>query len=223
MTQDALRERRERRLVFARIKELAETRIPGRFDIAHLKAVHAHLFQDLPEHQPGAIRKDTYGWHKVRELEGGGPSHVVHYLHWGIEARIGAILDAFGGPPGLHGLSQQEAAARLARLYGDLDHAHGFYEGNSRTLREFTRELALAGGYTLDWTRAGNGGKGRNALYIARDVAVLERVYPGLSEERAMATDDPGEYQAWWHLAKLRKLQGEDSLERLILAALTGS
>jgi fido (protein-threonine AMPylation protein) len=90
-------------------------------------------------------------------LEGGGPSHIVHYLHEGIEARIDAILRELGGPVSLKGLSRQEAAVRLARLYGDLDRAHGFYEGNSRTLRKFTRELALAAGHTLDWTSGGRG------------------------------------------------------------------
>jgi fido (protein-threonine AMPylation protein) len=66
VTDAASRERRERRLVFARIKELAENPIRGLFDIAQLKAVHAYLFQDLPEHQPGMIRGNTDGWHKTR-------------------------------------------------------------------------------------------------------------------------------------------------------------
>jgi hypothetical protein len=35
-----------------------------------------------------------------------------------------------------------------------------------------------------------------------------------------MATDDRVEYEAWWHLVKLRELQGENLLEQLILAAL---
>jgi hypothetical protein len=34
-----------------------------------------------------------------------------------------------------------DAATKLNRLYGDLDHAHGVYEGNSRALREFTEAL----------------------------------------------------------------------------------
>ena len=215
----ASREQREGDLVASRIKELVEKPIQGKFDAAHLKSVHAYLFQDLPEHRPGIIRRDSDGWHKTRELEGQGPSHVVHYLHRRVAARIAAILRAFGGPARLRGLPLGDAAARLARLYGDLDHAHGFYEGNSRTLREFTRELALAAGYTVDWTRAGSGRNARNALYVARDVAVLERAYPGLTEEQAMTTADRTEYEAWWHLARLRELQGEYSLERLVLAA----
>jgi cell filamentation protein len=214
------REQREADLVRLRIVELAENPIAGNFDLAHLKAIHAHLFQDLPEHQPGVIRGDTDGWRKVRELEGRGASHVVHYSQTVIAARIEAILRDFGGPATLKGLPLDEAAARLAGLYGDLDHAHGFHEGNSRTLREFMRTLTLAASYTLDWTRVGNGTEARNALYIARDVAVLERAYPELTEARAMATDDRAEYEAWWHLTKLRELQGENSLRDIIVAAL---
>ena len=158
------RAQRDGDLVAFRIKELAEKPLSGRFDAAHLKAVHAYLFQDLPEHEPGVVRGDTDGWRKARELEGRGPSHVVHYAHAGVEVRIDAILRDFGGPTTLRDLPLDEAAACLARFYGDLDHAHGFYEGNSRTLREFMRALALAANYTLDWTRVGIGTEARNAL-----------------------------------------------------------
>ena len=215
------RERREAKLVFARIRELYETPVQGSFDRAHLQAIHAHLFQDLPHHRPGVIRSNTDGWNKVRELEGHGPSHVVRYVHKGIGTRISGVLRAFGGPGTLRDLPPEHVAARMARLYGDLDHAHGFYEGNSRTLREFMRCLADAAGYTLDWTQAGMGAEARNALYVARDVEVLERFYPGLNEERAMATDDRAEYQAWWNLEKLRRLRGENTIERIFARALT--
>jgi cell filamentation protein len=181
----------------------------------------SYLFQDLPEHQPGVIRRDTDGWRKARELEGRGPSHAVHYVHAVIEARIDAILRGFGGPATLRGLPPQAVATCLAQLYGDLDHAHGFYEGNGRTLREFMRELALAGGCNLDWVRSDIGTEARNALYVARDVEVLARAYPGLTEDRAMTTADRAEYEAWWHLQKLREMQGENSLARIIRDALT--
>jgi hypothetical protein len=35
-----------------------------------------------------------------------------------------------------------------------------------------------------------------------------------------MATDDRFEYEAWWHLTKLRELQGENSLRHIIGAVL---
>lgn len=212
---------RERAFVRARLVELYENPIQGNFDTAHLKAVHAYIFQNLPEHQPGIIRGDTDGWSKAREIEGRGPSHVVKYLHEGVEGRIDAILRDFGGPDSLRNLAVEEAALRLAKLYGDLDHAHGFYEGNSRTLREFTRELASAAGHILDWTHVGQDREGRNALYVARDVQVLERAYPDLTPERAMETPDRAEYHAWWHLKALHEAQGRNSLESIIKNALT--
>lgn len=215
------RERREANVVRLRIAELYETPIQGNFDLAHLKAIHAWLFQDLPEHRPGIVRADSGGWNKARTLEGGAPSHVVRYAHEGVESKLDAILKNFGAPDALRGLPVQEAAARLARLYGDLDHAHGFYEGNSRTLREFTRGLAAAAGYILDWTRSAAGAGARNALYVARDVEVLERAYPGLTEARAMATDDRAEYEAWWHLEKLKATRGENTLEQIIAWSLS--
>ena len=215
------RERREANVVRLRISELHETPIQGSFDLAHLKAIHAWLFQDLPENQPGIVRADSDGWNKARALEGRGPSHVVLYVATGVAAKLDAILIGFGGSNALHGLPLQEAAARLAQLYGDLDHAHGFHEGNSRTLREFTRELAAAAGYVLDWTRSGVGTEARNALYVARDVEVLERAYPGLSADRAMATDGRGEYEAWWHLEKLRQMMGGNTLQCIIAESLS--
>jgi cell filamentation protein len=108
------------------------------------------------------------------------------------------------------------AARRLAGLYADLDHAHGFYEGNSRTLREFTRSLAEAAGFTLDWIGTGVEASERNQLYIARDAAVLERVFPGLSEQRAMETDNRAEYEAWFRLQRLRGMMGERTLEAIV-------
>ena len=166
------------------------------------------------------VRSDSDGWNKARELEGRGPSQVVRYVHRRIGARIGSVLRKFGGPDALRDRGLDEAVALLARLYGDLDHAHGFHEGNSRTLREFTRELADAAGFQLDWTRVGMTAEARNALYVARDVAVPERAFPGLTEDRAMATDDRHEYESWWHLEKLRKFQDDRALERIVRGAL---
>jgi cell filamentation protein len=61
-------------------------------------------------------------------------------------------------------------AQRLAYYYGDLDAIHAFREGNSRTLRAFTADLAQAAGYRLVWAKVG---EQRQQLYHARDVAVM--------------------------------------------------
>ena len=216
------REEREGFLVSNRLSELYEDPIKGNFDAEHLKAVHAYIFQDLPEHYPGQVRHDTHDrWTKNRVLEGASGGYEVHYAHENIEPRIAETLTAFGGADGIKGLPVGDAADRLASLYGDLDHAHGFYEGNSRTLREFTRELANEAGYELDWAATGAGAKERNQLYIARDVDVLQRAFPGLTPERGMETNDRAEYEASLALDGLTRRMGEDSLAAIIRGGLT--
>jgi hypothetical protein len=103
----------------------------------------------------------------------------------------------------------------LPRLYGDLDFVHGFHEGNSRTLREFTRSLAEAAGYDLSWSSTNVTAAERNRLYIARDIAVLERAFPGLTPQRGMETNDRAEYEASLALQALRRVPGV-SLEAII-------
>jgi cell filamentation protein len=64
-------------------------------------------------------------------------------------------------------------AKRLSYYYGELDAIHAFRDGNSRTLRVFTTDLAEAAGHRLDWARAAQRTKDRQRLYHARDLAVM--------------------------------------------------
>jgi len=214
-------EQNEAALVYNRIRELRLDPIKGNFDAEHLKAVHRYIFQDLPHHRPGIVREDTSNWTKHRALEGRPVVYDVPYASQDILAKITNALEEFGGPDAIDGLTPDAAATRLAQLYGDLDHAHGFYEGNSRTLREFTRELAKEAGFNLDWTKTGVGAKERNELYVARDLAFYEREFPGLTEERAMQTDDRREYEAYFTVRSLREAAGDRTLEAIIREGLT--
>lgn len=213
-------DQREAALVFARIKELYVAPLEGAFDLPHLQAHHAYIFQDLSHHQPGVIRGDTDGWSKHRRLEGSPISYGVSYAHRDIASKAAAVLDHVAGPSALRGLGPDEMATKLAGLYGDLDHAHCFYEGNSRTLREFFRNLAREAGYRLDWAPTGADAETRNRLYLARDLLVLERSWPGLDEARAMATSDRAEYEAWFQIEQVRSAMTH-SLRRLIRDGLT--
>ncbi len=44
---------------------------------------------------------------------------------------------------------------------------------NSRTLRQFTSDLALNAGMNLDWSMVAADDDARRKLYLARDVAVI--------------------------------------------------
>lgn len=186
-------------LSFFRIKELELNPLPGNFDAAHLRAIHGYIFQDSPEHAPGQYRPENPGgiYVKNRALEATPARYHVHYRPDGIAPAVDEALKRFGGPQALRGLSTDEAADKLATLYGDLDHAHPFREGNSRTLRHFTEQLAKESGFDLDWSRSNADAASRDHLYIARDLAVTERAFPGLDRQRAMDTNDRAEYEAW--------------------------
>ena len=108
------RDAAEAKLVFSRIKELYEHPIRGPLDLDHLRAVHAHIFQDLPQHRRGEVRGDTSGWSKNRLLEGSNSVHEVHYAHEGVADRIRTTLRDLGGPASLKGLDPTAFASRMA-------------------------------------------------------------------------------------------------------------
>jgi cell filamentation protein len=41
---------------------------------------------------------------------------------------------------------------RLAYYYGEINARHPFREGNGRTQRAFTRQLAASAGWSVDWS-----------------------------------------------------------------------
>ncbi len=220
MAADPAVERREGALAANRIRELAEKPLVGSFDADHLKAIHAYIFQDLPHHRPGEMRGDTPGWSKIRALEGQVGVHEVHYAHDNIPGRAQTVMRELGGPAALSGLAPDAFASRMAKLYGDLDFTHPFHEGNSRTLRELTRLLAQVAGYDINWTSTNVDAAERNRLYVARDIAVLERAFPGLTPQRGMETNDRAEYEASLALPGLHRTPGT-SLEAIIREGLT--
>ncbi|MDR0441344.1 MAG: Fic family protein [Candidatus Accumulibacter sp.] len=181
----------ESRLVRNRIKELEHHPIPGKFDAAHLKETHRVLFQDCPgqgitHHSPGEFRPPTPPdklHFKNRSLEA---SHVHSYVGYSwMSADDRGELDEIlktADPRRLSGLKPGAFTAAIADLYSRLDYLHPFLEGNSRTLRTFTRQLAKASGYELDWTRFNQTSKSRDDLCIARDRAVNEIALTRLPE-----------------------------------------
>jgi len=200
------REKREGLATASRIYELALNPLAGSYDRAHLQAFHAYIFQDLPQYKPGMIRHDANElWMKYRISESVPESEGrrVFYAPRGVGDLMKEALSRAGGIEGLSGLDHAAFAGRMARLYGDLDYAHGFLEGNSRTLRAFTRQLAHDAGYRLDWHTTNADAAARDRLYAARDIAVLERHFPGLP-----TTPEPGlsrdQMDAWSDLKRMR-------------------
>ena len=129
----------EARRTHRRIAELIDTLMPGRFDIAHLKAIHRYIFQDVYE-WAGQFRT-------VNISKGGHLFGLADFL----ESSLQQVLLKLAAENHLVGLDIDAFAGRAAYFLGELNAAHPFREGNGRTQREFLRELGLKAGHYIDW------------------------------------------------------------------------
>lgn len=211
-------EQREAYLTAIRQSQLVLNPVQGEFDVAHLREVHRRIFQDLPHHGPGEFRPDASGHFKNRVLEATREGIVVPYaLRPETDRLLGPTLAALQGGKALQGMDTLEMSDALAQTYARLDHLHPFREGNSRTLRTFTEQLARENGHQLDWGTTNVTAQSRDALYIARDLAVIQLRYPGLTADQMMTTDSRERYEMAFQLNKYRL---HDPLQEIIRRSL---
>jgi cell filamentation protein len=137
----------EARRTHRRIAELIDTPVPGlvprlvpgSFDLAHLKAIHRYIFQDVYE-WAGQFRT-------VNISKGGHLFGVAAFL----EPALRQTVEKLAAENYLVDLDAALFAGRAAYFLGELNAAHPFREGNGRTQREFIRELGLKAGRHIDW------------------------------------------------------------------------
>ena len=163
--------------------ELLHDPIKGDFNVAYLKEINRRIFQDLPGFKfddvtPGEYRSPCplgKDWIKQRELTSIGAYSVVAYspMDEVAQEQLESILSDVDLDK-LRKMDVSEFVEEMGKLYTKLDYIHPFGDGNSRTLRVFTRQLANEAGYILDWSRFAEGNAGRDILYIARDLSVNE-------------------------------------------------
>ena len=215
-------ESEENQLTFARIAELQRDPVQGRFDVAHLQEVHRRIFQDVSEHRPGEFRPDAPMHYKNRPLMSTRDNMLVHYaLRPEIDAKLGPTLDALKGGEALKGYDLLEMSEAISQTYSRLDYLHPFREGNSRTLRTFTQQLARENGYELDWGTTNVTLQSRDALYIARDMAVIQQRNPGISMDDAMAATTREDYEQKFTLAKqVERYRNADPLQEIVRRSL---
>jgi cell filamentation protein len=124
-----------------RIVQLINSPMPGRFDTAHLKAIHRCIFQDV------------YAWagqfRTVNISKGGHPFGAAGF----VEPTLNDLLEKLSAENYLKALPPKVFSSRAGFFLGEINAAHPFREGNGRTQREFIRELALHAGFVVDWSR----------------------------------------------------------------------
>lgn len=137
LTDQALLDKAEREWVVQRTMEGCPT---GNFDLAHLCAVHLHLFQDVFD-WAGQIRT-------VELSKNGDDFQALAYIAVGM-ANVHTRLLA---RKMLVGLDRMAFADEAAKIIGDVNYVHPFREGNGRTQLQYLEQLADHAGHPLDIT-----------------------------------------------------------------------
>ncbi|MDO4729467.1 MAG: Fic family protein [Bacteroidota bacterium] len=159
------------KLSFIRLSELRENPIKGNFDLEHLKKLNGYIFQDSPDvagkFRPEVKISGNELWQKVRSYSGFG-SITVCYSPMDSKSIKEAedVLNSVNIER-LKTLDKADLAKEIASIYKKLDYIHPFPDGNSRTLREFTRTLSEEAGFKLDWAKST-----QTEVYLARDFEV---------------------------------------------------
>lgn len=124
------------------VKQRAGEPFPaGRLSVAHYRAIHRHLFQDV------------YTWagrfRSVRIAKGESmfayPEHVA--------AGMRDLFAWLYRRDHLKGLSAEEFARHTAHFLAELNALHAFRDGNGRSQLAFTTLLAAQAGYPFDLDR----------------------------------------------------------------------
>ncbi len=171
----------EGQCTFQRITELELVPVRGKFDIAHLKEVHRRIFQDLPSHginelPPGEFRQQVESgeiWKKERAFKTLNIDYTVVYSNMDAQAheQLNKVLEK-AAPENLKTLGHAEFSKTIAKIYSEIDYIHPFKDGNSRTLRAFTQQLASESGYAIEWDKCSINQAEIEKFYKARDISV---------------------------------------------------
>ena len=130
-----------------RAEQLRAQPLAGRFDTAHYRAIHHHLFQDVYE-WAGAFRK-------VEFSKGSSAFAPLKTATHSLESWGEKILGDIAAENYLKGLKKTAFVERLTHHYGELNFWHPMREGNGRATKEFLFQLAKQAGFELEFQRVG--------------------------------------------------------------------
>jgi fido (protein-threonine AMPylation protein) len=186
-------ETQERRLTALRAAEIAsgEAHIPRTFDLAHLQAIHRHLFQDVYE-WAGELRATEL----VRPAADPNQPPNEFVKPEDVERLAGTVFGQLGDPAELRGRPQAEVVDALARTYAAVNVLHPFVEGNGRAQRIFLDHVAEAAGYRIEWNRIADR---QNAMMAEAFGVGSEPVRQALADCVVPADLDRQAANAAWH------------------------
>jgi cell filamentation protein len=146
----------EAELTASRIYDVIRNPIPGGYDLAHLRAFHRHIFQDVYD-WAGELRTVSIGRGRLFSL----PQHIV--------ADADELFSWLARVDHLRGRDRDAFVDDLTELFADLNALHPFREGNGRTQRAFLGQLAVHAGHPIHWA----------ALDPAENIAASKAAHEG--------------------------------------------
>lgn len=116
----------------------AEGAPEGDLDLAHLKAIHRHLFQDI---------YDWAGEIRTVEISKDGSQFMFRRF---IESGMADVHRRIVVANYFTGLSKEVFAAVAGEIIGDVNYVHPFREGNGRVQLLFLKQLCDRAGHPLN-------------------------------------------------------------------------
>ena len=139
ITDEATLEESEAAYVAIKSFQLSQTPLKANFDIAHLQAIHRHLFSDVYE-WAGELR--------TIDISKGG-NLFAHHNH--IQSAAAQVFKGLADERQLQGLDPAAFSERATHYLGEINALHPFREGNGRAQREFISHLGQNTGYYIAW------------------------------------------------------------------------
>ncbi|MGI4734077.1 MAG: hypothetical protein ACRYG7_02765 [Janthinobacterium lividum] len=148
---------------------IGDVYLPGKFDAAHLRDVHAHVMQDIYP-LPGATRGDELLMAKAvvkanpnqtlppnYDTRIGASGQPITLL---VAAKVNERLEELSGKLAaentLGGLEKPEFVTRLADYYTHYSHAAPFQAGNEHVLNVVINQIGVEAGYVVEPSAAKN-------------------------------------------------------------------
>lgn len=128
----------------ARAAQLRLQPIAGAFDLAHLKAIHHHLFGEVFE-WAGKQRSINFSKRDLKETWW----KSTFADHERIEEFVGQAAADLKASGHLRGLKPSDFIAGITKFYVVVNYAHPFPEGNGRSTQSLLYQLGRQAGYEL--------------------------------------------------------------------------
>lgn len=147
----------ERAAAFQRVVQLEQHPIEGRFDFAHLQAIHHHILQDV------------YDWAGELRTSDTGAFGFPHARPQFLRDELNRVFNQIAtGPPST--TDRDAATDTIASHWSELTLVHPFRDGNSRSQRVFFDQMFRHSGWAVDWADVD-----ASAAHAARHMSLYNR------------------------------------------------